>query len=66
MGQAQGTAGRGHPLREARPVLHGRAVLGRHTGLDQALTKPSFAQTERASRCRAFRAVGPSVPAVLQ
>ena len=42
MGQAQGVAGRRHPLRKDRHVLHGRSMPRRIHGLDQALTGPTI------------------------
>ena len=40
MGQTQGMAGRRHPLRKDRPILHGRPRPRRH-GLAQTLTEPN-------------------------
>jgi site-specific DNA recombinase len=41
LGAAQGVARRRHPLREDRLLLHGRALLGCHHGLDQVATQNS-------------------------
>jgi hypothetical protein len=41
LGPAEGVAGRGHPLREDRPLLLGRALPRRRPRLAQTLTDPS-------------------------
>jgi hypothetical protein len=41
LGQAQGVACGCDPIREDRPLLHGRALHGRHHGLDQVTAQNS-------------------------
>jgi transposase len=57
LGQAEGVARRGNPIREDRPILHGCALPRRYNRLDQTLTGPRT-QAEAAMQQMIARSKG--------